>query len=123
LAGYVHLVGQREDMPSFLAGLNLLCVPSLYGEGFPNVLGEAMACGVPCVATDVGESRTIVADTGRIVPPGDPASLGDAMGELLALDPEDRSDLGRSCRGRIQENYSLEKIAERYTELYLAVAG
>jgi len=123
LAGYVHLVGQREDMPSFLAGLNLLCVPSLYGEGFPNVLGEAMACGVHCVPTDVGESRTIVADTGRIVPPGDPASLGDAMGELLALDPEDRSDLGRSCRGRIQENYSLEKIAERYTELYLAVAG
>jgi glycosyltransferase involved in cell wall biosynthesis len=123
LAGFVHLVGQREDMPLFLAGLDLLCVPSLYGEGFPNVLGEAMACGVPCVATDVGESRIIVADTGRIVPPGDPASLCDAMGEVLALDLEDRSDLGRRCRGRIQEHYSLEKITEKYADLFLAVAN
>jgi glycosyltransferase involved in cell wall biosynthesis len=82
-----------------------------------------MACGVPCVATDVGESRIIVADTGRIVPPGDPASLCDAMGEVLALDLEDRSDLGRRCRGRIQEHYSLEKITEKYADLFLAVAN
>lgn len=116
----VHLLGLREDMPSFLAGLDLLCVPSLYGEGFPNVLGEAMACGVPCVATDVGESREIVADLGRIVQPGDPAALAAAMGEILAMDSEARSDLGARCRARIQENYSLENIAERYAALYLS---
>lgn len=117
----VHLLGQRRDMPSFLAGLDLLCVPSLFGEGFPNVLGEAMACGVPCVATDVGESKTIVADTGRIVPPNDLAALVRALGEMMALDWEDRADLGRRCRTRIQEDYSLGKIAARYAELYQSV--
>lgn len=122
LAGLVHLVGQREDMPSFLAGLDLLCVPSLYGEGFPNVLGEAMACGVPCLATDVGDSRSIVADTGRIVAPGDPASLADALGELITLGPDAREELGRRCRGRIEDHFSLEKIAARYAELYEEVA-
>lgn len=120
LAGNVHLLGQREDMPSFLASLDLLCVPS-YGEGFPNVLGEAMACGVPCVSTDVGEARIIVDDTGRVVPSGDPAALFRAMEELLLLEPEARTDLGHRCRIRIQENYSLEKIATRYAELYQSV--
>jgi glycosyltransferase involved in cell wall biosynthesis len=117
LATQVHLLGPREDMPSFLAALDLLCVPSL-GEGFPNVLGEAMACGVPCVATDVGECRVIVGDTGRIVPPGDPAALSRALAELLRLGPAARADLGQRCRIRIRENYSLEKIAARYADLY-----
>jgi glycosyltransferase involved in cell wall biosynthesis len=121
LEGCVHLLGQRRDMPSFLAGLDLLCVPSLYGEGFPNVLGEAMASGVPCVATDVGESKNIVADTGRIVPPGDLEALIQALGEMLALGTESRSDFGRRCRMRIQENYSLEKIAGWYAELYRSI--
>lgn len=120
LEGAVHLLGQREDMPSFFAALDLLCVPSIFGEGFPNVLGEAMACGVPCVATDVGESREIVADTGRVVKPGDPAALAEAMGELLVMTEEARSDLGKRCRARILENYSLEKIVERYAQLYLS---
>jgi glycosyltransferase involved in cell wall biosynthesis len=118
LVGLVFLLGQRENMPFFLAGLDLLCVPSLYGEGFPNVLGEAMACGVPCVATNVGESGEIVGETGRIVQPGEQDALADAMGQMLDMDPEARMDLGVKCRGRILENYSLENIAERYAELY-----
>lgn len=120
LEGRVLLLGQREDMPSFLAGLDLLCVPSLFGEGFPNVLGEAMACGVPCVATEVGESREIIGETGRIVRPGETAALAEAMGEMLDLDPEASLDLGGRCRGRILEHYSLKNIAERYAELYLS---
>jgi glycosyltransferase involved in cell wall biosynthesis len=118
LEGMVHLLGQREDMPSFFPGLDLLCVPSLFGEGFPNVLGEAMACGVPCVATDVGESREIIGDTGRIVKPGDVTALAGAMGELLDLTAAARSELESRCRGRILEKYSLEKIMEQYAELY-----
>jgi glycosyltransferase involved in cell wall biosynthesis len=104
-------------MPAFMAGLDLLCVPSL-GEAFPNVLGEAMACGVPCVATDVGDSRYIIADTGRAVPPGQPEDLAVAMGELLDLDPAVRTELGKRCRSRIRENYSLEKIVGHYAALY-----
>lgn len=118
LDGTVHLPGQRDDMPSFFAGLDLLCVPSLNGEGFPNVLGEAMACGVPCVATDVGESRGIIADTGRIVEPGDPVALAAALAEMLQMDPGERLDLGRRCRDRIRDHYSLGKIAEIYEGLY-----
>ena len=120
LEGVVHLLGQCGDMASFFAGLDLVCVPSIFGEGFPNVLGEAMACGVPCVATDVGESREIIADTGRVVKPGDSAALAEAMGELLDMTGEARSDLGNRCRARILDNYSLEKIVEQYVQLYLS---
>jgi glycosyltransferase involved in cell wall biosynthesis len=120
LLGKAFLVGQRSDTPAVFAALDLLCLPSSYGEGFPNVLGEAMACGVPCVATDVGESREIVADTGRIVPPGEPVALAEAMGKMLDLEEEVGSDLAVRCRARILENYSLENIAGRYAELYLS---
>lgn len=118
LKGRVHLLGQREDMPGFLAGLDLLCVPSIYGEGFPNVLGEAMACGVPCLATDVGESREIVGATGRIVPPGNVPALAEGLEAMLEGALERHSTEEVACRERIQTMYSLDKIAERYEKLY-----
>jgi glycosyltransferase involved in cell wall biosynthesis len=99
------------------AALDLLAMPSL-SEGFPNVLGEAMACGIPCVATEVGESRSIVGDTGALVPPGDPGAMAAALDDLLGLDQADRLERGRRCRDRIAERYSLKEIAGRYGELY-----
>jgi glycosyltransferase involved in cell wall biosynthesis len=117
LESRVHLLGHREDMPHVLAGLDLL-VNSSFGEAFPNVLGEAMACGVPCVATDVGDSQRILAETGRIVQPGDSAALAGAMGEMLDLPAEARAELGQRCRRRIQEEYSLDRIAQQYADLY-----
>lgn len=118
LAGRVHLLGQREDMPGFFAGLDLLCVPSLFGEGFPNVLGEAMACGVPCLATDVGESREIVGTTGRIIQPGDVSELAEGMHEMLGGDNDMKQARSVACRDRILDNYSLGKIAGLYEDLY-----
>ena len=117
LAGRIHFLGQRFDMPQLFAAFDLLAMPSV-SEGFPNVLGEAMACGIPCVATDVGESREIVGGAGSIVPPGDPGELAAAICAMLDLDKEDRIDLGHRCRERILENYSLEKIAGLYARLY-----
>ncbi len=114
----VHLLGCREDMPAINNALNLAVSASAYGEGFPNVLGEAMACGVPCVVTDVGDSARIVGNTGRVVPPRDPAALAQQMLHMVLMDTSERLALGRAARKRVEENYSMESIAAQYTTLY-----
>jgi glycosyltransferase involved in cell wall biosynthesis len=114
----VRLLGPRDDVPQLMAGLDLLVSASVYGEAFPIVLGEAMACGVPCVATDVGDSALIVADTGRIVPPSDDAALAGAIVALLGATPEARRALGERARERIAGNFDIERVARRYEAFY-----
>jgi glycosyltransferase involved in cell wall biosynthesis len=75
--------GGRSDMPAVFNALNIVCSSSSDGEGFPNVLGEAMACGVPCVVTDVGDSAWIVGNKGVVVPPKNPEALKTAIDELI----------------------------------------
>ena len=65
LGGRVHLLGERGDIPTLMPGFDFLCLSSVFGEGFSNVIGEGMACGVPCVATDVGDSKHIVEKQGE----------------------------------------------------------
>jgi glycosyltransferase involved in cell wall biosynthesis len=74
--------GAREDMPAVYNALDILCSSS-NSEGSPNVIGEAMACGVPCVVTDVGDSARIVGDEGIVVPPGDPKMLANGLRTML----------------------------------------
>jgi glycosyltransferase involved in cell wall biosynthesis len=112
------LLGLREDMPAFYAGLDLLTSSSSQGEAFPLVLGEAMACGTPCVTTDVGDSALIAGDAGRVVPPGEAEALAQAWEEVLTLPAEEKSKLGRAARKRIEEEFSLPEIASRYLDLY-----
>ena len=118
-----HLLGAREDVPRLTTALDLATCAAAYGESFPQVLGEAMACGVPCVTTDVGDSRVIVGDTGRTVAPGDPEALARAWEELLGLEPAARRLLGESARLRVQERYSLERIVGQYEELYASLGS
>ena len=99
-------------MPPVYAALDLLASSSAFGEGFSNVIGEAMAAGVPCTATDVGDSGRIVGDAGRVVPPNDPAALAGALGELLDLSPETRAALGERARRRIEEQFSVEALVK-----------
>jgi glycosyltransferase involved in cell wall biosynthesis len=96
---------------------------SSFGEGWPNVVGEAMACGVPCVVTDVGDACAIVGETGRVVPPADPEALARAWAELLAFPEEQRRALGAAARERIAAYFSLEQVVERYQALWEELAA
>jgi glycosyltransferase involved in cell wall biosynthesis len=87
-------------------------------EGFPNVVGEAMAVGVPCVVTDVGDARQMVAETGIVVPRADAEALAAGLGQLAAEGAEARRRRGVRARQRIQEDYGLARIVGRYAELY-----
>jgi len=111
------LLGRRDDLDWIYPAMDVNVLSS-FTEGFPNVLGEAMACGVPCVATDAGDSALVVGDTGRIVPPRDSGALARAIIELLEMSEGDRRHLGRAARQRIQERFSIEMIAARYDALY-----
>lgn len=114
-------LGERPDAPHLMAALDVLCVSSVT-EAFPNVLGEAMACGVPCVTTDVGDAARIVEGLGRIVPAGNPEALADALEGMLDLPEEARRDLGARGRERIAERYSLAAVVGRYEDLYESLA-
>lgn len=112
------LLGRREDIPRLMAALDVLASSS-HGEAFPNVLGEAMACAVPCVVTDVGDSAEIVGDTGRVVPAGDMAGLGRHLVELLRLPAEQRQAMGMRARDRIRTRFEIRAVAQRYEDCYL----
>ena len=91
---------------------------SSWGEAFPNVLGEAMACGVPCVSTDVGDSALIVGGNGIIVPPRNPQALANGLNSLLAMKAKERAALGAAARDSIRSRFSLGDLVRKYTELY-----
>ena len=113
----VHLLGNRDDIPNIVASLDIATLSS-YQEGFPNVVLEAMACGVPCVVTDVGDASLIVGDTGIVVRPRNPKELAEGWEHILNMSAKQRSSLGMEARKRIQENYSIERIVEKYKDFY-----
>ncbi len=118
LAGRLHLLGERRDVTDTVAGCDIATLSSL-GEGFPNVLGEAMACGLPCVTTDVGDAALIVGDTGITVPPRDPERLARGWRELYAMPAGELQSLGARARQRIAEHWSLETVVKAYEDTYL----
>jgi glycosyltransferase involved in cell wall biosynthesis len=118
LDGRVLFLGERSDIPRLTAALDIACSSSAWGEGFSNSIGEAMACGVPCVVTDVGDSAFLVGDTGLIVPGRDSESLAHAIGQLIDAGSAKRRELGMAARKRIESEFSLSKIARGYENLY-----
>lgn len=117
LDGAVHLLGERKDVAAVTAALDLATCSSL-SEGFPNVVGEALACGVPVVSTDVGDAAMILGDAGAIVPPSDAVALAAAWGRLLSLPLEQRSALGARGRESIGARFDLHAVAARYVAFY-----
>lgn len=119
LAGRVTWAGERTDMRAVYNAFDLASLSSAFGEGFPNVIGEAMACGRPVVATDVGDARAIIGDTGEVVLPGRPDLLCHAWRRMRHRLVDDADGLGRRARARVTDNYSIDLMVQR-TETALA---
>lgn len=112
--GATHLVGSRNDIRAVMNALDIHVLSSV-AEGFPNTVAEAMACGTPCVVTDVGDAAEIVGATGWVVRPSDSIALSEALLTALeSLEVAGKEILGGHCRKRIDETYRLDRMVERY---------
>ncbi|WP_442114272.1 glycosyltransferase family 4 protein [Pseudomonas sp. NUPR-001] len=111
------LLGERQDVPACLISMDIFCLHSKT-EGFPNVLGEAMAVGVPCVATDVGDAALLLGGNGIVVPPQDADSLANGLENMIQLPQERRELLANQSKARIFNEFSLERASLRFRDLY-----
>jgi glycosyltransferase involved in cell wall biosynthesis len=120
--GFISCLGERSDVAWVTSALDIACSSSI-SEAFPNAVGEAMACGVPCVVTDVGDSAWLVGDTGLVVPAAAPGAFSTALMGLIRLSAAERTALGERARRRIVENFSLETVVARYKASYEAIVS
>ena len=119
---HFHLLGEREDIEKITAALDIASLVS-HGEGFPNVICEAMACEVPCVTTDVGDAAFIVNNTGYVVPPSDSKALAGAWKALIDLGSDGRRELGLSARNRVITHFELPKVVKDYEDFYRSLCS
>jgi len=114
----LHRLGRRDDVPRLLQAADVIVSSSAYGEGFSNALAEGMAAGLPAVATDVGDARELVADTGVIVAARDPAALAAGIRSLVSEDGEAHRRRSEHSRNRIKENFSLARAVAQFGDTY-----
>lgn len=118
--GYAHrfvLLGERSDAAVCLAAMDIFCLSSRT-EAFPNAVGEAMAMGLPCVATDVGDVAALMADTGVLVPKANPAALARGVAKLMTFGTHYRQQLGRRAQERIRETFTMACVRQRFECIY-----
>ena len=122
LTSYVKLLGRNDNIPQLMNGLDLHVLSSSYGEGFPNVIAEAMACGTPCITTDVGDAAFIVGKIGWVVPPKNPIKLSKAIEKALYEIGGIKWD--KRCikaRLKIKEKFSINKMLKSYNKVWVKV--
>jgi glycosyltransferase involved in cell wall biosynthesis len=117
-----HLLGARHDVSRLFSGVNIATTSSR-SEAFPIVVGEAMACGTPCVVTDVGDSALIVENTGKVVAPEDPHALAEAWRSFIDAGPAVRRRLGIAARSRVERHFALPEIVQSYQSIYTQLAS
>ncbi len=118
----VRMLGIRTDISRVTAALDIATSSSSFGESFSNSIAEAMACGVPCVVTDVANLPFLVGDTGVVVPPQNPNALANGWWEMISVGFQDRRLIGLKARTRIELKFSLEQMISGYEELYHSLA-
>jgi glycosyltransferase involved in cell wall biosynthesis len=125
LAERVRLLGARRDISAIMNALDVHVLSSEYGEAFPNVVAESMACGTPCVVTDVGDARRIVGTTGWVVAPRDSRGLAGAIETALSARAQDAAwhERQQTCRARIVEQFSLDRMVEGYQSAWRGMLG
>ena len=106
-----------QDIPAAYNAFDIL-VSSSYGEGMAVVIGEGMSCGLSCVVTDVGDSAFAVGDTGMVVPSQNPSALAKSILKILEMSDQDRLELGKKARHRVQNLFSIEKMAAAYESAF-----
>lgn len=118
LTGRVHLLGVRPDVATIMPALDIFSLISAFGEGFPNVIGEAMACAVPCVVTDVGDAAYLVGDVGKTVPVKSPDSLVMQWMDLISMGREKRLEMGAASRERVKNTFNIQSVVSQYERCY-----
>lgn len=111
------LLGERRDVPVCLAAMDVFCMPSRT-EAFPLGLGEAMSMGLPCVATNVGDTSVLTGDTVILVPPQNEQALAEGLLKLIALSENQRKQMGQQAKERVITEFSLEKLRVCYEAVY-----
>jgi glycosyltransferase involved in cell wall biosynthesis len=114
------VLGERRDITRLLRGLDIATLCSL-SEGFPNAVGEAMATGLPCIVTDVGDAAEIVGETGIVIPPRDSSALAAAIVAMVEDGEDACTKRGQAARSRIGKNWSIDRIAQLYQDLWREV--
>lgn len=110
-------LGERDDLQRLWQAVDVFVLSSI-GEAFPNVVAEAMACGVMCVVTDVGDAAEIVGDTGTVVPPSDSCALASAMLEAVQMPEAERHRLGAAARTRVLDRFTMEQMAAGFHRVW-----
>ena len=113
----VQLIDQISDMPAFYQSIDAFLMTSIT-EGFPNVLVEAMASGLPCISTDVGDAKYIVQDLGSIVPPRNAQALADAILVYAEKSEAEKQALKQATRERVEQNFSIATVSRQYMQVW-----
>lgn len=113
----VILLGDRRDVQAINNAFDVACNVS-HGEGFPNAVGEAMACGRMCVVTPVGATESLIGDCGVVAASTSDSDILDALRMAVALSPAEREEAGSRARARIEKHYAIEAVAQEYLKLY-----
>lgn len=114
------LMGERRDIAVVLSAMDIFCLPSR-SEGFPNVLGEAMAMGLPCVTTDVGDAGVLLGDTGILVQKDDYEALAVGLKQMLDMSQDEKTALGERARLRVQNEFTMDRMRKKFEAVYAEI--